>query len=74
MALEVNPILKLYEKGIYETTAPCGFFKHHAMIAYGYDVSDKENSYFLLRNSWGDFWGDWGNMKWKIVSLKDNNG
>ena len=44
------------------------------MIAYGYDIKDPDNAYFMLWNSWGEFWGDKGNMKWKIVWLKENLG
>lgn len=63
--------MKLYKKGVYENLAPCGFFSNHAFIIYGYDFTDKDNMYFLVRNSWGTDWGDSGYMKWKLTDFND---
>lgn len=33
------------------------------MLIYGWGVDEKNNKYWLGRNSWGSFWGDNGNFK-----------
>jgi len=31
---------------------------NHAVVLIGYNMTDPDNSYFLLRNSWGTSWGN----------------
>ena len=69
--IEVSPAFKLYEGGVYEMKAPCGFFPNHALIIYGYDFTDKDNRYLMVRNSWGTDWGDNGYMKFKLSEYDD---
>jgi KDEL-tailed cysteine endopeptidase len=60
----------LYESGIYDM--PCKEI-NHAILITGYYKSQKEgeNSYWLVKNSWGYFWGDIGFIK--IKQSKDYN-
>ncbi|KNC83697.1 hypothetical protein SARC_04056 [Sphaeroforma arctica JP610] len=57
IAIAANDALQFYKRGIFsgcdETTR-----LNHAVVAIGYD----EHS-FLVQNSWGDSWGDWGIFK-----------
>lgn len=54
----------LYQSGIYDR--PCKT-KNHAILVTGYhkSVKEGEDSYWLVKNSWGFFWGDIGFIKIK---------
>lgn len=60
----------LYESGVFE--GPCSE-KNHAILISGYHKAEKEgeDSYWLVKNSWGFFWGDIGFIK--IKQSKDYN-
>ena len=45
----------------------CGNDLNHAVTVVGYNEEDKENPYWIVRNSWGDDWGDGGYVKIAIV-------
>jgi C1A family cysteine protease len=65
MAIEVVPYMKLYEGGIIDIKGPCGFFYNHAILAVGYNI-DTEFPYFILKNTYGDEWGQEGYMYYQI--------
>lgn len=67
----MTPASKLYTGGVYEMKGPCGFFANHALIIYGYDFSDQNDRYFMVRNSWGTQWGDKGYMKVRLTEFND---
>ena len=56
-----EPSFKLYSGGIMTGDA-CGTDLHHAVTVVGYGVQDG-TSYWLLKNSWGETWGEGGYMK-----------
>ncbi|KAH7672353.1 Actinidain protein [Dioscorea alata] len=61
---------QLYTKGIF--TAFCGTAVDHAVTVIGYGT-DGNVDYWLIKNSWGDFWGESGYMKLER-NIKDRNG
>ena len=61
VSMEISDTIKFYKSGIFDSKAPCGFFDNHGMVAVGYNLKDK---YIILRNSWGESWGNDGYMKW----------
>lgn len=54
----------LYDEGIYDK--PCSE-KNHAILVVGYHRKSNENedSYWIVKNSWGYLWGDHGYIKIK---------
>ncbi|KAL8232255.1 hypothetical protein R6Q57_002033 [Mikania cordata] len=48
----------LYKEGIY--TGPCGMGLDHAMLLVGYDEDPDGTKYWILKNSWGEGWGEKG--------------
>ena len=58
VALEVQSDFQDYESGIYTPEDEgCGDGLNHAVLAVGYNT---EESYFIVKNSWGSGWGDKG--------------
>ncbi|KAH7520231.1 hypothetical protein FEM48_Zijuj08G0122300 [Ziziphus jujuba var. spinosa] len=61
VAIEAGgPALQLYESGVF--TGECGTALDHGVVVVGYG---KENGidYWLVRNSWGNSWGEDGYIK-----------
>ena len=58
-----NSPLKFYKEGVLDT-AECTPDVDHAMLAVGYGTyktaEGKLEDYFILKNSWGRFWGEQG--------------
>jgi C1A family cysteine protease len=74
-ALQVGPVgvmvhtgdpFKFYKGGIIESKE-CTPEVNHAVLAVGYgkytDASGKEEDYFILKNSWGKYWGEGGYVR-----------
>jgi len=56
-----------YDWGIYDGFG-CGDNLDHGVTVVGYDIS---SGYYLVRNSWGDGWGDGGYIK---MAINDGEG
>ncbi|KAM5170781.1 cathepsin L-like proteinase isoform 1-T2 [Mantella aurantiaca] len=66
VAVGASDDFSLYEDGIF--SGECNDVINHAVIVVGYgteyDEEEKENvDYWIVRNSWGDDWGENGYMK-----------
>lgn len=50
-----------YASGIF--TGPCGTKLDHSVTVVGYGVENDGTKYWLVKNSWGENWGEKGYMK-----------
>ncbi|CAH8295146.1 unnamed protein product [Eruca vesicaria subsp. sativa] len=50
-----------YKSGIFD--GDCGTDPNHAVAIIGYGVSEEGINYWLLKNSWGETWGENGYMR-----------
>jgi len=53
---------QLYKSGVYDDPE-CGNNLDHGVAAVGYGTSEEGVDYFVIRNSWGDVWGESGYIK-----------
>ncbi|CAL0304851.1 unnamed protein product [Lupinus luteus] len=60
-----------YKKGIFE--GPCGTDLVHAVTIVGYGVDEDGKEYWLIKNSWGEKWGEDGYMR-LLRGVKDKRG
>jgi C1A family cysteine protease len=61
IAIQANQIgFQLYKSGVF--TGKCGDSLDHGVATVGYGTEDGQD-YYLVRNSWGDSWGEDGYIK-----------
>ena len=53
---------QLYKSGVYDDPE-CGDQLDHGVAAVGYGTTEDGIDYFVVRNSWGETWGDGGYIK-----------
>ena len=61
VAISVNGIFKMYQGGIF--SGSCGTTLNHAVTVVGYGTSEDGTNYWLIKNSWGESWGENGYMR-----------
>lgn len=69
ITLDANSdVFQSYSSGILDS-AKCGTELDHAVMAVGYGTEDGKD-FYLVRNSWGNQWGDKGYIKIAAVDGK----
>ena len=56
-----SPVFQMYKSGILDSSA-CGDKLNHGVLAVGY-VDRYAEHYFIVKNSWGDDWGEDGYIR-----------
>jgi len=67
VAIQADTSVFQYYNGGIITSAACGTSLDHAVLAVGYG-SENGWEYFLVRNSWGTYWGENGYVKIAITT------
>ncbi|CAE7251275.1 RD21C [Symbiodinium sp. CCMP2592] len=60
-SLELSQPFQLYRGGVYSTDS-CNNAPDHSILVVGYGT-ERGMDYWLVKNSWGDEWGEWGYIK-----------
>jgi len=59
VAIEANKLaFQFYKSGVF--TANCGTNLDHGVLVVGYGTDESNQDYWIVKNSWGDSWGDDG--------------
>jgi len=61
VSIAVGDEFTKYTSGVYSGT--CGNSLNHAVTIIGYGISDEGEKYWLIKNSWGENWGENGYMR-----------
>ncbi|THD23701.1 Secreted cathepsin L 1 [Fasciola hepatica] len=62
VALDVEPDVKMYKSGIYQSQTCSSETFNHAMLVVGYGTQDG-TEYWIVKNSWGSLWGESGYIR-----------
>uniref|UniRef100_A0A7N0UM27 Uncharacterized protein n=1 Tax=Kalanchoe fedtschenkoi TaxID=63787 RepID=A0A7N0UM27_KALFE len=60
-SVKVGKEFQFYDGGIFD--GGCGATLNHVVVVVGYGVADDGTKYWILRNSWGEEWGESGYMR-----------
>jgi len=51
----------MYDRGI--VNGMCGDRLDHAVLVTGFEINEKGNGYWIVKNSWGSSWGEQGYIR-----------
>ncbi len=58
-----GPAFQRYNGGIFTTDENCSGWTNHQIILVGWQDTSEAEGYWILRNSWGSWWGENGYMR-----------
>ncbi|XP_044971003.1 ervatamin-C-like [Hordeum vulgare subsp. vulgare] len=61
VAIEVPSSMQFYKSGVF--SAACGIQMSHAVVTVGYGADASGLKYWLVKNSWGQTWGEAGYIR-----------
>lgn len=60
----------MYNSGVLSTCSKDAVLDHAVQLV-GYDMSDANNMYWIVRNSWGASWGESGYIRLKMYDTNN---
>jgi len=70
VGVDFGGIIQLYFGGVFNLKWACGTNIDHGVTLVGYDHAWLGGDYWLIKNSWGMFWGEGGYIRLKRESGK----
>uniref|UniRef100_A0A0D9XGV7 Peptidase C1A papain C-terminal domain-containing protein n=1 Tax=Leersia perrieri TaxID=77586 RepID=A0A0D9XGV7_9ORYZ len=59
--IEASSAFMMYKEGVF--TGPCGTALNHAVLVVGYGKIPNGTRYWIVKNSWGQMWGEKGYIR-----------
>lgn len=63
VAINTNSKFSFYESGVFYDTSCTKTNTNHVLLAVGYGTDKDEGDYWILKNSWGKYWGENGYIR-----------
>jgi len=68
-----NNVFRNFSSGVITTASHCPTRIDHAIVAVGWGMTDDGTQYYIVRNSWGESWGENGYVNIEAVDTSGRN-
>eukprot|EP00816_Leptocylindrus_hargravesii_P003927 CAMPEP_0196825322 /NCGR_PEP_ID=MMETSP1362-20130617/92978_1 /TAXON_ID=163516 /ORGANISM="Leptocylindrus danicus, Strain CCMP1856" /LENGTH=365 /DNA_ID=CAMNT_0042205715 /DNA_START=515 /DNA_END=1612 /DNA_ORIENTATION=- len=72
VAIDASASFQLYQSGVYDGS-DCSTTANHAVLAVGYGITEEGEEYWLIKNSWGESFGEDGYVKFARDSTEEHS-